>query len=91
MIVVNEALMEPERRCQSSKFFKQTPDGCWTPTCPSDPAAKPMTIVDVDPKLLKAPDVTMDDFETALKRIKPSVSDDDIKNHVRWTEYSQGV
>lgn len=45
-----------------------------------------MTMMDMDPKLLKAPDVTMDDFMAALARIKPSVNDDDIKDHVKWTE-----
>ena len=37
-IVVNEALMMPVRRCQTAKRFKQTEDGGWTPTFPSDPA-----------------------------------------------------
>jgi len=36
-IVVNEALMMPVRRCQTAKRFKQTPDGGWLPTFPSDP------------------------------------------------------
>ena len=36
-IVVNEALMMPVRKCQTAKRFKQTADGGWTPTFPSDP------------------------------------------------------
>lgn len=85
-IVVNEALMMPVRKCQTGKVFKQTPDGGWTPTFPSDPAGKQMTIMDMDPKLLRCPDVSMDDFMAALHRIKPSVNEKDITDHIKWTE-----
>lgn len=44
-IVVNEALMMPVRKCQTGKYFRQTEDGGWTPTYPSDPNAKPMTLM----------------------------------------------
>jgi vacuolar protein-sorting-associated protein 4 len=89
-IVVNEALMMPVRKCQSGKHFKQTPDGGWTPTYPSDPAAQPMTMMDMDPKLLRCPDVCMDDFMAALQRIRPSVNNKDIEDHIKWTaEFGQ--
>lgn len=45
-----------------------------------------MTIMDMDPELLVAPDVCMDDFMSALTRIKPSVNQKDIENHMKWTE-----
>ena len=77
-IVVNEALMMPVRKCQTGKRFKQTADGGWIPTFPSDPAGKDMTLMDVKPALLRCPDVCMDDFMAALARIKPSVNDKDI-------------
>ena len=73
-IVVNEALMMPVRKCQTGKRFKQTPDGGWTPTYPSDPAGTDMSIMDMKPELLRCPDVCMDDFMAALARIKPSVN-----------------
>jgi vacuolar protein-sorting-associated protein 4 len=90
-IVVNEALMMPVRKCQSGKFFKQTPDGGWTPTFPSDPAAKPMTLMDINPpSLLRCPDVCMNDFMEALQRIKPSTNEKDINDHIKWTsEFGQ--
>ena len=79
-IVVNEALMMPVRKCQTGKCVKQTPDGGWTP----------MTIMDMDPKLLRCPDVCMDDFMQAITRIKPSVCDKDIEDHIKWThEFGQ--
>lgn len=83
--VVNEALMMPVRKCNTSKRFKQTPDGGWTPTYPSDPSGKDMTLMDMDPKLLRCPDSCMDDFMAALARIKPSVNEKDIENHMKWT------
>ena len=85
-IVVNEALMMPVRKCQSGKRFKQTADGGWTPTYPSDPQGKDMTLMDMDPKLLRCPDVVLDDFMQAIARIKPSVNEDDITEHIKWTE-----
>lgn len=36
-IVVKEAMMMPVRRCSSATKFKQTHDGFWIPTNPSDP------------------------------------------------------
>lgn len=88
-IVVNEALMMPVRKCQTGKFFKPH-DGGWTPTFPSDPEAKQMTIMDMDPKLLRCPDVSMDDFMAAIHRIKPSVNEKDIEDHIKWTaEFGQ--
>ena len=89
-ILVNEALMMPVRKCQQGKYFKQTPDGGWTPCAPSDPAGKPMTMMDMEPSLLRCPDVKMEDFMAALVRIKPSVNDKDIQDHIKWTaEFGQ--
>lgn len=45
-----------------------------------------MTIMDMEPHLLRAPDVSMDDFMFAIARIKPSVNEKDIVEHVKWTE-----
>lgn len=46
-VVVNEALMMPVRRCQTAKRFKQTQDGGWTPTYPSDPQGQDMDLMGV--------------------------------------------
>ena len=78
--------MMPVRRCQSAKKFKQTPDGGWTPTFPTDPEGTDMTLMQVKPELLRCPPVSMDDFMGALARIKPSVCEADITEHIKWTE-----
>ena len=89
-VVVKESLMMPVRRCQSSKRFKKTADGGWTPTYPSDPDGTDMTLMDIQPELLRCPEISMDDFMQALARIKPSVNDDDINEHIKWTaEFGQ--
>lgn len=89
-IVVNEALMMPVRRCQTAKRFKPTPEGGMIPTFPSDPQGQDMTLMQVQPDLLVCPPVTMDDFMSALHRIRPSVCDDDITQHIEWTnEFGQ--
>lgn len=60
------------------------------PCAPSDPAGKPMTLMDIKPVLLRCPDVSMDDFMAALARIKPSVNEKDIEDHIKWThEFGQ--
>lgn len=61
-VVVKEALMMPIRRCQTATKFKKTPDGFYEPTYPSDPYGIEMNLMQVEPKLLKAPDVTTEDF-----------------------------
>lgn len=85
-IVVNEALMMPVRRCQTAKRFKPTPEGGLIPTFPSDPEGQDMTLMTIDPSKLVCPPVCMDDFMSALHRIRPSVCDADILDHTKWTE-----
>ena len=77
-IVVKEAMMLPVRRCSTAKKFKQLPDGCYTPTYPSDPQGIEMTLMNIDPTKLKAPDITTEDFFEALSKIKPSVAPEDL-------------
>jgi len=70
--------MMPIRKCQTAKKFAPTSDGGWMPTYPSDPKGKDMTLMQMDPKLLRCPDLTLDDYMNALARIKPSVNAADI-------------
>lgn len=66
-VVVKEAMMMPVRRCQKAQKFKLTPDGeWWIPTYPSDPQGVEMTLMQLDPKKLKAPDITIEDIYEAL-------------------------
>lgn len=41
--------------------------------------------MDMNPSDLRCPDVCMDDFMAALHRIKPSVNEKDITDHIKWT------
>lgn len=45
-----------------------------------------MDLMSVKPELLRCPPVCMDDFMAAVSKIKPSVNEDDIKEHIKWTE-----
>jgi len=45
-----------------------------------------MTLMDVQPDLLRCPDLVVDDYMAAISRIKPSVNADDIQEHIKWTE-----
>ena len=57
----------------------------YEPTYPSDPSGVEMNLFQVDPKLLKAPDVTTEDFYQAIARIKPSVSAFDLEKQIEFT------
>jgi len=60
------------------------------PCAPSDPAGQPMKLMEVPPSQLKAPDVCFEDFMEALSNVKPSVNEEDIVEHHKWTaEFGQ--
>lgn len=84
-VVVKEAMMLPVRKCQTATRFKQTPDGFFIPTYPSDPSGFDMTIFQLEPAKLKAPDVSTEDFFQAIARIKPSVSKADLERQIEFT------
>lgn len=50
--------MMPVRECQIADMFKETTDGYLVPTAPSDTLGKKMTILEIDPKKLKVPEIT---------------------------------
>jgi SpoVK/Ycf46/Vps4 family AAA+-type ATPase len=83
--VVKEAMMMPIRRCQTATKFRVTPDGCYEPTYPSDPSGINMTLFQVEPSKLRAPDVTTEDFYQAIARIKPSVCEADLERQIEFT------
>jgi hypothetical protein len=43
-----------------------------------------MSLMDVEPGLLRCPDACIDDFMTALARINPSVTEEDLHNDIMW-------
>ena len=54
--------MMPIRRCQTATKYRLTHDGFYEPTYPSDPSGINMTLFQVEPSKLRAPDVTTEDF-----------------------------
>jgi len=88
-VVVRDALMEPVRKCQSASHFKQiTEDGkqMWQPCPPSDPGAKAMKLIDVPGEQLKVPRIEYEDFVKVLETSRPSVSQDDLQEHEKFTK-----
>lgn len=84
-VVVKEAMMMPVRRCQSATAFKRTPEGMFEPTFPMDPNGIQMTLFQVEPSKLKAPEITTEDFFNAISRIKKSVGEKDLENQIKFT------
>merc|ERR1719464_292984 len=93
--VVNDALMEPVRTMQSATHFVKAkhPDDskpyAWLPCSPSTAGAVKIKLMDFDAdeqdKVL-APQISMSDFIRVLKKVKPSVNEDDIKRQKEWTK-----
>lgn len=94
-VVVRDALYEPVRTCQSATHFKKLyssdkKDYQYIPCSPYDAGAEEINLMDIEAHRLKPLDVTMQDFETVLKRAKPSVSHGDLKRQEEWTtEFGQ--
>jgi len=95
-ILVRNALMEPVRAIQVATHFKRVRgalpsdptrivDDLYTPCSPGDPDGKEMSLSDVPPEKLLPPPVTLADFTKALRTARPSVSEDDIAQHVKFT------
>jgi vacuolar protein-sorting-associated protein 4 len=91
-IIVRDALMQPVRKVQTATHFKKVvlrdnPGKVFlTPCSPGDPSAIPMDWTTVQPDELLEPDLTISDFIRSLQRQRPSVSDQDIQQHVKFTE-----
>lgn len=45
-----------------------------------------MTWVNVDGSKLKEPEITFEDFKKSLKSTRPSVSQADIEQHIKFTQ-----
>jgi len=99
--LVRDAMMQPVRAVQTATHFKKVsgPDrndpskirhDYVTPCSPGDPEAFEMTWMEVDGEKLKEPEIDMKDFLKSLKVLKPSVGEEDVREHVKWTsEYGQ--
>jgi len=96
-ILVRSGLMEPVRTCQTATHFKKisapspidetkTVDDLLTPCSPGDKDAIEMSWTDIASDKLYPPIVTKKDFVKALKTAKPSVSKDDLEDHIKFTK-----
>ena len=93
--VVREALMLPVRKVQSATHFKyvdapsrENPSVIkkfLTPCSPGDPNAIEKRWTEVDSDELLEPELTANDFLKAIQNSRPSVSQKDIVDHVKFT------
>ena len=83
--------MQPVRKVLSATHFKRVPDVNdpsvmkWTPCSPGDPEAIEKTWTDVGSGELLEPPLRLNDFVRAVQSVRPTVTEDDIKRHVEWT------
>eukprot|EP01117_Protostelium_nocturnum_P013862 TRINITY_DN5217_c0_g1_i1.p1 TRINITY_DN5217_c0_g1~~TRINITY_DN5217_c0_g1_i1.p1 ORF type:complete len:471 (-),score=170.92 TRINITY_DN5217_c0_g1_i1:119-1408(-) len=96
-VIVRDAIMQPIRAVQSATHFRKasgpdpkdptkTLDDLLEPCSPGDKGAMELSWMEVDGTKLKEPQVTYRDFLRSLKQIRPSVSNADIENHVKFTQ-----
>jgi vacuolar protein-sorting-associated protein 4 len=88
--LTQDAIFEPIRRCQGAKFFRKE-GKFYLPCSPSDEGGFKMTLNEIpEPENLKPPDVCKDDFMKAMSKIKPTVSQTDLKKQEQFTlEFGQ--
>lgn len=92
-ILVRDAIMQPVRTLQNARFFKRISvkeeDGRtstkFTPCSPGDTEGEEMTLMSIKSEELHVPAVCRYDFELALESTKPSVGQDSIAKHVKFT------
>jgi vacuolar protein-sorting-associated protein 4 len=81
-----DAIMEPIRKCQLSRFFRKEGQ-YFLPCSPSDDGAFKMTLNEIpEPENLKPPDVCKADFVKAMSKIKPTVSQTDLERQEKFTQ-----
>jgi len=95
-IVVQDALMEAVRTVQHATHFKKVVAPCrndeskmrdyLTPCSPGEPGAIEMTWEDIEGDELLEPKLTLNHVKRALRNTKPSVSQDDLDEHVKFTD-----
>eukprot|EP01016_Furgasonia_blochmanni_P031516 TRINITY_DN3254_c0_g1_i3.p1 TRINITY_DN3254_c0_g1~~TRINITY_DN3254_c0_g1_i3.p1 ORF type:complete len:247 (-),score=64.24 TRINITY_DN3254_c0_g1_i3:291-1031(-) len=89
-ILVRDAAYQPLRKTEQAQFFRETrgPGGkrMFEACPPTEPGGIKMRMMDLKGDELKLPDIGMDDFQSALIKCKPSVSGEDIKRHIQFTE-----
>ncbi|KAF9351537.1 Vacuolar protein sorting-associated protein 4 [Mortierella sp. NVP85] len=94
-IAVRDALMMPIRKVQMSTHFKwvDAPSRSdpsritkhLTPCSPGDPSALEMSWEEVEGDQLLEPSLGIQDFLKAVKSVRPTVSNDDVVEHTKFT------
>lgn len=93
--------MQPVRKVLSATHFKPIPSPQteaqqglggrwpkWTPCSPGDPDAREKSWSDVESDELLEPPLKMADFVRAVGQVRPTVTEEDIRKHVAWTDDS---
>jgi vacuolar protein-sorting-associated protein 4 len=93
--VVRDALMQPIRKVQMATHFKKVvapkrddpskTHTYLTPCSPGDPNAIEMNWTQVEGEDLLEPTLALPDFLKSLQTTRPTVSDEDIRDHVKFT------
>jgi len=90
-VIVRDALYEPIRTCQIATHFRRIPDPegkeafLWTACSPGAADAVEMNVMEVEGKLLRAEEISIRHFRSALRQAKPSVGPDDLTRLEEWT------
>ena len=85
--------MQPVRKVLSATHFKQVESEDpskpkWTPCSPGDPTAVEKAWTELESDELVEPPLTLKDFNRAVESVRPTVTEEDIKRHVQWTDES---
>eukprot|EP00871_Galdieria_phlegrea_P005696 jgi/Galph1/613/GphlegSOOS_G5367.1 len=94
-VLVRDAIMQPVRTCQNAQTFKKVRKKAdsngngklyYTPCSPGDTEAEFLTLMDIRAEELLVPNVSRYDFDKVLANARPSVSQNDIEMHVKFTK-----
>lgn len=84
-ILVRDAVYEPVRRLQLAKQFRKLPNGKWTPCREGEQGENKSWTDFKDQTELDIGEVSHLDMEAALKRTKPSVDQNQLKEYEEFT------
>ena len=89
--VTRDAVYEPLRKCELANYFKQVHDGkgsfYYYPCNSNEPGCIKSKLQDLpEPDKLKPPEVCFEDYLIALQKIKPTVTEADLKKNDDFTQ-----
>ena len=90
--LVQDAIYEPLRKCQSAEYFKKIPgingkEWNYIPCKQNENGALKLKMSQIpDSKAVLAPKVEFEDFKKALEKAKPTVSEKDLVMHEKFTK-----